>query len=83
MVLLNYSFHSIYEKERRYMLRYWPIAHNRPKDTRKATNSAPDALHASSTVNANDLSVYPVTIFGGKEADDAGNVHWLADTVVW
>jgi hypothetical protein len=41
-----------------------------------------NGLHASSTVNADDLSVDPVTILGGKEADDAGDVYWLANTVV-
>jgi hypothetical protein len=51
--------------------------HNRAKDPKIG-----NALHASSTVNANDLSVNPVTVLGGKEADDAGNVHWLANTVV-
>ena len=40
------------------------------------------ALHAGSTVNANDLSVDPVTVLGGKEADNAGNVYWLSNTVV-
>jgi hypothetical protein len=58
------------------------VVHNRPKDLRKFPNPKPSALHASSTVNANDLSVDPVTVLGGKEADNAGNVHWLANTVV-
>jgi hypothetical protein len=40
------------------------------------------SLHTSSTVDANDLSIHPVPILRCKEADDAGNVHWLTDTVV-
>jgi hypothetical protein len=39
-------------------------------------------LHAGSAVNADDLSVDPVTILRGKEADNAGNVDGLTDTVV-
>ena len=51
-----------------------------PKKQRKTLQSNP--LHASSAVNTNDLAVYPVAILGGKEADHAGNVYWLANTVV-
>jgi len=39
-------------------------------------------LHACRTVNANDLSVDPVTILRSQEADNAGNVYWLSNTVV-
>jgi len=39
-------------------------------------------LHASSAVNANDLAVDPVTVLRGKEADDAGDIDGLTDTVV-
>jgi hypothetical protein len=49
---------------------------------RKQIPSVANSLHASSAVNANDLSVDPVTVLGGKEADNAGNVYWLANTVV-
>jgi hypothetical protein len=40
-----------------------------------------NSLHASSTVNTNDLAVDPVTVFRGKEGDHAGDVYWLANTV--
>lgn len=40
-------------------------------------------LHAGSAVNADDLAVDPFTVLGGKEADNAGNVNWLADAVHW
>lgn len=40
-------------------------------------------LHAGGTVNANDLAVDPLTVLGGEEADDTGNVDWLADTGHW
>lgn len=40
-----------------------------------------NSLHASGTVNADDLAVDPLTILGGEEADDAGNVDGLADTL--
>jgi hypothetical protein len=49
---------------------------------RKHALSKTTRLHASSAVNANDLSVDPVTVLGSKEADDAGDVYWLANTVV-
>jgi hypothetical protein len=35
------------------------------------------------SVNANDLSVDPLAVLGGEEANDAGNVNGLANTVVW
>lgn len=38
-------------------------------------------LHAGGTVNANDLAVDPLTVLGGEEADNAGNVDGLADTL--
>lgn len=60
------------------------IAHNISRKAKSNTPSSPtDRLHASSTVNANHLSVYPFTILGGKEADDTGNVDRLANTHVW
>lgn len=40
-------------------------------------------LHASSTVNTNDLAVDPVTILGSEEADHTGNVNRLANAHVW
>jgi len=49
---------------------------------RKHALSKTTRLHASSAVNANDLSVDPVTVLGSKEANDAGNVYWLTNTVV-
>jgi hypothetical protein len=55
------------------------ISQNVQTKTHQPNNSA---LHASSTVNANDLSIDPVTVLGGKEADNAGNVYWLTNTVV-
>jgi hypothetical protein len=41
------------------------------------------ALHTSSTVDAEDLSVHPVAVLRREEANDAGNIKGLADTVVW
>jgi len=49
---------------------------------RKHALSKKARLHASSAINANNLSVDPVTVLRSKEADDTGNVYWLADTVV-
>jgi hypothetical protein len=49
---------------------------------RKHALSKKARLHASSAINADDLSVDPVTVLRSKEADDTGNVYWLADTVV-
>jgi hypothetical protein len=40
-------------------------------------------LHAGSTVNANDLSIDPLPVLGGEEADDASDIDGLADTVHW
>lgn len=40
------------------------------------------ALHASSTVDAEDLSVHPIAVLRREEANDAGNIKGLADTVV-
>lgn len=40
-------------------------------------------LHAGGTVNADDLSVDPFTVLGCEEADDAGDIDWLADTSHW
>jgi len=40
-----------------------------------------NSLHAGGTVNANDLAVDPLTVLGGEEADDAGNVDGLANTL--
>jgi hypothetical protein len=34
-------------------------------------------------VNANDLSVDPLAVLGGEEANNTGNVDGLANTVVW
>lgn len=39
-------------------------------------------LHASSAIDTDDLAVDPVTVTGGKEADDTGNVDGLTDTAV-
>jgi hypothetical protein len=35
------------------------------------------------SVNADDLSVDPLAVLGGEEANNAGNVHGLSNTVVW
>jgi hypothetical protein len=40
-----------------------------------------NALHASGTVNADDLAVDPLAVLGSEEADDAGNVDGLADAL--
>lgn len=45
--------------------------------------NAKHCLHASSTVNANDLSIDPIAVLGSKEANNAGNVYWLTNTIVW
>jgi len=34
-------------------------------------------------VNANNLSIDPLTVLGGEETNNAGNVDWLANTVMW
>ena len=41
-----------------------------------------EVLHASSTINAEDLSVHPVTVLGCEEANDTGNIKGLTDTLV-
>jgi len=38
-------------------------------------------LHASGTVNADDLAVHPLAILRGEEADNPCNIDGLADTV--
>jgi hypothetical protein len=48
----------------------------------KCARSKTNRLHASGTVDADNLSVDPVTVLGSKEADDAGDVYWLTNTVV-
>jgi len=40
-----------------------------------------NSLHAGGTVNANDLAVDPLTILGGEEADNTGNVDGLTNTL--
>lgn len=59
-----------------------PVLTNIPTRRDRAKYTIKHALHTSSTVNANNLSVDPVTVLGGKEADDAGDIYWLANTVV-
>ncbi len=54
----------------------------RNKRLKKKIKSNSSRLHAGSAVNTNDLSVDPIAILRGKEADDTGNVDGLADTVV-
>lgn len=49
---------------------------------KKKSKSNINHLHAGSAVNADDLSVDPITVLRGKEADDASNVDGLTDTVV-
>lgn len=39
-------------------------------------------LHAGSAVNADDLSVDPVTVLRREEANNAGNIDGLTNTVV-
>lgn len=41
------------------------------------------SLHASSAVNANDLAIDPLAVLRSEEADDAGDVDRLADTLHW
>jgi hypothetical protein len=40
-----------------------------------------NSLHAGGTIDTDDLAVDPLTILGGEEADDAGNVDGLTDTL--
>jgi hypothetical protein len=44
-------------------------------------NRIKNALHASGTVNADDLAVDPLAVLGSEEADDAGNVDGLTDAL--
>ena len=55
------------------------VRNNRLKRKFKLTSNR---LHASGAVDADDLSVDPVTVLRCQEADDAGNVDGLTDTVV-
>jgi hypothetical protein len=54
-----------------------PLQHSTKRDSYTAINP----LHASSTVNANDLAVHPVTIHGSEEADHTGDIDRLTNTV--
>tara|TARA_R110002003_G_scaffold1183_2_gene22539 strand:- start:4453 stop:4851 length:399 start_codon:yes stop_codon:yes gene_type:complete len=76
-------FLSIYEEERRYACFDVGVSLKIARMIQGNYQIHSTALHAGSAVNANDLSVYPVPILGGKEADDAGNIYWLTNTVVW
>lgn len=69
-----------YEEKRHVMLQYQAEVRNKRLKRKFKSNS--NRLHAGSAVNANDLSVDPVTVLRGEEADDAGNVEGLTDTVV-
>jgi len=40
-------------------------------------------LHASGSVDADNLAVYPLTVLGGEEGNNAGNVDGLTNAVVW
>ena len=62
------------------MLQYQAKVRN--KRLKRNSNSSSNRLHAGSAVNADNLSVDPVTVLRGEEADDAGNVDGLTDTVV-
>ena len=62
------------------MLQYQAKVRN--KRLKRNSNSSNNRLHAGSAVNADNLSVDPVTVLRGEEADDAGNVDGLTDTVV-
>jgi N-methylhydantoinase A/oxoprolinase/acetone carboxylase beta subunit len=76
-------FLSIYEEERRYACFDVGVSLKVARIIQRNYQIHSTALHAGSAVNANDLSVHPVAIFGGKEADDARNVYWLTNTIVW
>jgi hypothetical protein len=58
----------------------YPTAAIRPKNHKVVASF--ELLHASSTVNADDLAIHPVTVLGSEEADNAGDIYWLANTVV-
>jgi len=40
-------------------------------------------LHAGGTINSNNLSIDPFTISRSEESNNASNIKWLANTVVW
>ena len=61
------------------MLQYQAEIRNK-RLKRKVESSS--RLHAGGTVDTDDLSIDPVTILRGEEADNAGNVDGLTDTVV-
>ena len=42
---------------------------------------APNTLHTSSTINANDLAIDPFAILRCKEGGYTGNIDWHADSV--
>lgn len=73
-------FLLVYSEERHIMLQYQAMVHKKRLNKNFKCNSG--RLHACSTVNADDLSVDPIAILRGEEADDAGNVNGLTDTVV-
>jgi hypothetical protein len=41
-----------------------------------------DRLHAGGSVNANDLSIDPLTVGGCQKANDTGNIEWLSNTAL-
>lgn len=49
----------------------------------RGIDSEKGRLHACSTVDTNDLAVNPLAVLRREEADDAGNVDGLADTLHW
>jgi hypothetical protein len=51
--------------------------------TMKKKPVSDEVLHASSTIDAEDLSVHPVTVLRREETNNAGNIKGLTDTVVW
>lgn len=62
------------------MLQYLTKVRN--KRLKEKFKSTSNLLHAGSAVNSDDLSVDPVAILRGEEADNTGNVDGLANTVV-
>jgi hypothetical protein len=76
----NYPFPLTLKKNAKFMLQCLTMVRNkRLKRQFKCNNNR---LHAGSAVNADDLSVDPVTVLRSEEADDTGNVDGLTDTVV-
>lgn len=67
----NYQPHSEYKGE-----------HNQETEQAQTLYQClPNHLHAGSAVNTEDLSVDPLTVLRGEEADDAGDVDRETDTV--